>query len=194
MSCTIYCFERRWNWKEVGAAHREPETRTNFHAAGFVSTEDVQTALDRLDLPVRKKLETRDMAGPTGESNRLSLYPRGVFLCLGPSFEQAKEQARQASEAGCPTLIVAPGASGKNTIAGCLDRAALTSLKGFDAAVLWSDEKDLRQARQALSARDGALIPLITELDFTDRCVLERHVCIDTTAAGGNASLLAANS
>jgi RHH-type proline utilization regulon transcriptional repressor/proline dehydrogenase/delta 1-pyrroline-5-carboxylate dehydrogenase len=172
-----------------GATERSAHTPVN-----YLGTNDVQAAIDRLEPAARKKLETRDMAGPTGESNRLSLYPRGVFLCLGPSLEQAKEQARQASEAGCATLIIADGASGKNAISGCLDRSALEHLTGFDAVVLWSEESDLRQARLALSARDGVLIPLITELDFTDRCVLERHVCIDTTAAGGNASLLAANS
>lgn len=160
----------------------------------FVPAKDVQGALDQLAPTVRKKLETRDMEGPTGESNRLSLYPRGVFLCLGPSLEHAKKQARIAGEAGCPSLVVAAGASGKNAISGNVDRKALEYLEGFDGVVLWGDEDDLREARQALSARDGVLIPLITELDFADRCVLERHVCIDTTAAGGNASLLAANS
>jgi RHH-type proline utilization regulon transcriptional repressor/proline dehydrogenase/delta 1-pyrroline-5-carboxylate dehydrogenase len=42
-----------------------------------------------------------------------------------------------------------------------------------------------------LAQRDGVILPLITEADFADRCHLERHVCIDTTAAGGNAALLA---
>ena len=34
----------------------------------------------------------------------------------------------------------------------------------------------------------GAIIPLITETDDRSRYVLERHVCVDTTAAGGNAA------
>jgi RHH-type proline utilization regulon transcriptional repressor/proline dehydrogenase/delta 1-pyrroline-5-carboxylate dehydrogenase len=45
--------------------------------------------------------------------------------------------------------------------------------------------------RQILATRTGALVPLINDADFADRCHLERHVCVDTTAAGGNASLLA---
>jgi RHH-type proline utilization regulon transcriptional repressor/proline dehydrogenase/delta 1-pyrroline-5-carboxylate dehydrogenase len=36
------------------------------------------------------------------------------------------------------------------------------------------------------------LIPLICESDPNPRLILERHICIDTTAAGGNARLLAA--
>jgi len=35
-------------------------------------------------------------------------------------------------------------------------------------------------------------VPLAGGDDLASYCLLERHVCIDTTAAGGNASLLAA--
>ena len=60
----------------------------------------------------------------------------------------------------------------------------------MDAVVCWSDIEDIRQIRMALAKRDGALIPLITEQEFAHQCLVERHVCIDTTAAGGNVSLL----
>ncbi|WP_286240908.1 hypothetical protein [Neptuniibacter halophilus] len=43
-----------------------------------------------------------------------------------------------------------------------------------------------------ITASVEALLPLITEVDQPERFVLERHLCIDTTAAGGNASLIAA--
>ena len=43
----------------------------------------------------------------------------------------------------------------------------------------------------ALSARTGAIIPLLTSSDDSARLLVERHVCIDTTAAGGNATLMA---
>jgi RHH-type proline utilization regulon transcriptional repressor/proline dehydrogenase/delta 1-pyrroline-5-carboxylate dehydrogenase len=46
----------------------------------------------------------------------------------------------------------------------------------------------------ALAARDGALIPLIETGEEGDiplwRLVAERAVCINTAAAGGNASLM----
>lgn len=42
-----------------------------------------------------------------------------------------------------------------------------------------------------LSARDGPIIPLLAESDNSYGYRVERHICIDTTAAGGNASLLA---
>src|SRR5690606_18832794 len=48
-----------------------------------------------------------DMPGPTGESNRLSLHPRGRVLCLGAGGEVALAQAVQALAAGNSVLLVA---------------------------------------------------------------------------------------
>ena len=60
------------------------------------------------------------------------------------------------------------------------------------AAVACSAERDvLRAMREALARRPGPILPLIAEPAAVERYVLERHVCVDTTAAGGNASLLA---
>jgi RHH-type proline utilization regulon transcriptional repressor/proline dehydrogenase/delta 1-pyrroline-5-carboxylate dehydrogenase len=107
--------------------------------------------------------------------------------------EVAEEQAKLAEAQGCVPLIVAPEASGADAIPFFLERGHLATLKGFDAVMLWSGEDDLRAARIALAKRDGPLVPLISEADPAERLILERHVCIDTTAAGGNAALLAAN-
>jgi len=46
---------------------------------------------------------------------------------------------------------------------------------------------------QALAKSSGVLIPLITDPDL-QHLVSERHLCVDTTAAGGNARLIAAGS
>ncbi|GAB4359223.1 MAG: bifunctional proline dehydrogenase/L-glutamate gamma-semialdehyde dehydrogenase PutA [Oricola sp.] len=142
----------------------------------------IQSRLDRLRPDRHKALRAREMPGVTGESNLLSTYPRGVVLCLGPGADAAEEQAKLATAQGCVALVAAG-----------LDREALATLAGFDAVVLWSSEDDLRAARGALASREGPLIPLICEADPSERLILERHVCIDTTAAGGNAALLAAN-
>jgi RHH-type proline utilization regulon transcriptional repressor/proline dehydrogenase/delta 1-pyrroline-5-carboxylate dehydrogenase len=46
--------------------------------------------------------------------------------------------------------------------------------------------------RQWRSPRAKApILPLITAADLAPFCVTERHLCVDTTASGGNASLLA---
>lgn len=62
----------------------------------------------------------------------------------------------------------------------------------MDGVVFWGDQETARALRQALAGRKGPILPLITEADPAPRCRLERHLCIDTTAAGGNAALLAA--
>ncbi|MEM9524422.1 MAG: bifunctional proline dehydrogenase/L-glutamate gamma-semialdehyde dehydrogenase PutA, partial [Pseudomonadota bacterium] len=151
----------------------------------------VQTLLDRTRA-ASVPLATESLPGPTGESNRLSTLPRGTVLCLGPGREAAGAQARQARLQGCATVIVAPDASGPGTISGLLSPAALAGLTGVDAVAFWGGGDAARTLRVALASREGPLIPLLTEADLRSRCVLERHVCIDTTAAGGNATLLAA--
>ena len=45
--------------------------------------------------------------------------------------------------------------------------------------------------RVALAWCPGPILLLIAKSDAPGRYVVERHVCVDTTAAGGNASLLA---
>ncbi|XYK79023.1 MAG: bifunctional proline dehydrogenase/L-glutamate gamma-semialdehyde dehydrogenase PutA [Labrenzia sp.] len=151
-----------------------------------------QTALAAAALGARPALEIVDMPGPTGESNRWSVHPRGTILCLGPTKEDALAQAETAREMGCAAVCIAPFISPPDGIPGYLPRKLLTELTGFDAVALWSDISDLREARIALSERNGPLLPLIATEDMHELCVLERHLCIDTTAAGGNASLLAA--
>lgn len=156
-----------------------------------IKPETVQQAINALHWQPQK-LDVREMPCVTGESNRLALWPRGTVLCLGPSVEDAVKQAGTARRMGCPALIVAPGAEGYDSVDGFLDRADLGRLEGIAAVALWSDEEDLRAARKALAARDGQIIPLVTAQDLESYCLLERHTCVDTTAAGGNASLLSA--
>ncbi len=148
--------------------------------------------------------ETADLPGPTGESNRMTLHPRGVVLCLGPSDEVSTEQALQALATGNGVVVslaqssslldalVKAGAPVSQVI-GTVGAEALSSVNGFDAVASLADTETLRALRLALAERDGVLVPLITERVAPERYVLERHLCIDTTAAGGNATLLALN-
>ena len=135
----------------------------------------------RRSVPAERVLSQVDLPGPTGESNRLTTHPRGRVLCLGPGSEAARAQARAASSVGCAPVLCPD-----------LPPAALAEIEGFDAAIFWGDAATARACRQALARRDGPILPLVTEADPAPRLVVERHVCIDTTAAGGNAALLAA--
>lgn len=147
--------------------------------------------MDALNWYQPQALDVKDMPGVTGESNRLAIWPRGPVLCLGPTLQDAIAQAGAARRTGCPVLVAVPGADGVDCIDGFVDRADLTRLQGVEVIALWSEEEDLRAARKALAAREGKILPLVTTEDVASYCLLERHTCIDTTAAGGNASLLA---
>ena len=146
-----------------------------------------------------------EMPGPTGESNRLSTHARGLVLCLGPSRDAALEQAISALSVGNTVVIVAPGITDalelfikqKLPVAGFdgeLTAEVLYSVNGYDAVLTQVETVTLQSYREALAKREGVLIPLITEANDAERLVIERHLCIDTTAAGGNASLIAAGS
>ena len=131
--------------------------------------------------PTGTELPIADMPGPTGESNRLSLHTRAPVLCLGPGVEAARSQTNIVTQLG-GRAVEAPGA---------LPDGALTRLQGFSGAIWWGDAATGRRLTQSLAARNGPILPLITGMPDAAHVTLERHICIDTTAAGGNAALLA---
>ncbi|WP_431024315.1 bifunctional proline dehydrogenase/L-glutamate gamma-semialdehyde dehydrogenase PutA [Halomonas sp. H5] len=147
-------------------------------------------------------LTPQTLPGPTGESNRLSMYPKGPVLCLGPTLEIAVAQAAQALGVGCAAVLVAPGAAqavrplieaGAPVAAldGSVAAETLSTVQGIAAVAAASAGDWTRELRLALARRDGPIVSLETQAIAPERYVLERHLCIDTTAAGGNASLLA---
>ncbi|SMX37231.1 bifunctional proline dehydrogenase/L-glutamate gamma-semialdehyde dehydrogenase PutA [Octadecabacter ascidiaceicola] len=118
-----------------------------------------------------------DLPGPTGESNRLSTHPRGAILCLGP--DKQAQADRVLDLGGIPMVHD--------------DDVTDDELQSMTfAAVVWQgDVETARRIERALAQRTGAIVPLITEPLNEGHVLHERHICIDTTAAGGNAALLA---
>ncbi|MBT8435583.1 MAG: L-glutamate gamma-semialdehyde dehydrogenase, partial [Gammaproteobacteria bacterium] len=158
-----------------------------------------------LEHDVTSIVDIRAMPGPTGETNQLSAHPRGLVLCLGPTRADALLQAISALAQQNSVVIVAEQAaelgellqqSGMNAagLDGSVEADSLRTLTGADAIMSQADVEQLRAYRIALAQRDGKLLPLICEHDEIDRLIVERHLCIDTTAAGGNASLIASGS
>lgn len=143
---------------------------------------DVAASLD-LDRGMKQLAHARQLPGPTGESNRLTRLPRQPLLCLGPSAATALAQAMAVRALG-GRAVEAPG----------LPPDALGRLAGFSGALWWGDGAGARARALALAARPGPILPLIGTLPDPGHALLERHVCIDTTASGGNAALLAAGS
>ena len=73
---------------------------------------------------------------------------------------------------------------------GRIDPKDLQSLTGFSGVIWWGDLDQARLMGQSLAKRNGAILPVICGRPDTGHVCGERHVCIDTTAAGGNAALL----
>ena len=137
----------------------------------------VQQALrDALPPQVRS---VQYLPGPTGESNRLISYAKPPILCLGPGAATAKAQACSIRTLG-GQWIEAPG----------LDPLALTRMQGFSAAIWWGDAVQARVLARHLARREGPILSLICHQPDSAHAIFERHICIDTTASGGNAQLL----
>jgi len=130
-----------------------------------------------------KVLDTVSLPGPTGESNRLSTMPRPAILCLGPTAETAAAQKRAVEALGGVAVIAT----------GTIAPDALSSGPDFGGVLWWGDVETARAYEKALARRKGPIIPLLRGLPDTASVRQERHVCVDTTASGGNAALLGAS-
>ncbi|MEM8651303.1 MAG: bifunctional proline dehydrogenase/L-glutamate gamma-semialdehyde dehydrogenase PutA, partial [Pseudomonadota bacterium] len=119
-----------------------------------------------------QQVEPLELPGPTGESNQYSTVPRGRVLCLGPTEDMISEQIRLVEKQGCEAV------TGESQL----------SDGEFEVVVSWAD--DVGETRNLLASRSGPIIPLLTGSDFDYWLINERHICINTTAAGGNAALL----
>ncbi|MEM6623473.1 MAG: bifunctional proline dehydrogenase/L-glutamate gamma-semialdehyde dehydrogenase PutA [Pseudomonadota bacterium] len=138
-----------------------------------------------------------DLPGPTGESNRYRLEPRGTVLCLGPA-ATLLDQVVTALAMGNAVLAICPGAGDGLAVLTDGD-LPLSVLDGrLPVSVTADIDIDLvvfggvaDQLRLALAGRSGPILPLVTGPARPEDFVLERAICIDTTAAGGNTALLA---
>lgn len=139
---------------------------------------------------------TIELPGPTGERNTLSFAPRGNVVCLADSADVLLNQIAAVLASGNQAVVVS------KSLPADLPAAALDQIKqannlssidcSFQVALV---ESALAPGvREQLAARDGALVAVIdTSADEAIplwRLVAERALCVNTTAAGGNASLM----
>jgi len=139
------------------------------------------------------------LPGPTGERNALSFAARGAVLCAAADIGVLLNQLAAVLATGNRAVVVADSASVipqglpkevKDRIAFAASLAEVR--EEFQLALV---EASLAAAlRGQLAARDGAIVGMI---DTTEegaiplwRLVAERALCVNTTAAGGNASLM----
>ncbi|MFA5664632.1 trifunctional transcriptional regulator/proline dehydrogenase/L-glutamate gamma-semialdehyde dehydrogenase [Castellaniella sp.] len=145
------------------------------------------------------------LPGPTGETNHYRLRPRGTVLCHASSARGAQAQFEACARTGNSMLWVdhpgvrawwhgQAGPGEPQWVAGdALDAAA------FQAVLFEGDSDALQALAQAIAARPGPILPVIAlnhdELAAgaaypLEMLVREVALCINTAAAGGNATLM----
>lgn len=166
-------------------------------------------------ITIEKKLKNPiQLPGPTGESNKLYLEPRGILVCFADkdvTFEYWALSIVKALATGNTVVSVVSDLFYEEALA-FRDKFVSTGapenvfqvarLKHLDALLMNEhlagvvvDSNTDRSAYFAskLADRTGAILPVITA-EYSDnliqRLLTEKTVSIDTTASGGNTSLM----
>ncbi len=135
------------------------------------------------------------LPGPTGETNTLYLRPRGRVACIADTESALADQVRVATTTGNVALLSASAASERvrDAVGGACELVADPLAAEPEAVLFAGAVADAQALRRRLAALPGPIVPLIVAgvggYDWT-RLVGERTVTINTTASGGNASLL----
>jgi RHH-type proline utilization regulon transcriptional repressor/proline dehydrogenase/delta 1-pyrroline-5-carboxylate dehydrogenase len=142
-----------------------------------------------------------DLPGPTGERNTLRFAPRGTLLCLATERLGLLHQLAAVWATGNDVATVDCPKTRKSIEALADDLAAAIEwrppgdYRGLAGVVLAPDAASSADCRQALAVEPGPLIATYQPAEKGGhyplyRMLAERVVSINTTAAGGNASLM----
>jgi RHH-type proline utilization regulon transcriptional repressor/proline dehydrogenase/delta 1-pyrroline-5-carboxylate dehydrogenase len=144
-----------------------------------------------------------ELPGPTGERNVLGFVPRGAILCAAASPKGVLNQLAAVLATGNHALVLADasGQAGDQVLASLppevKERVRFVGeaeLDGLEIQMALLDSGLKGGLQQKLAARPGAIVGIVdTRADGAValwRLVAERAVCVNTTAAGGNASLM----
>jgi RHH-type proline utilization regulon transcriptional repressor/proline dehydrogenase/delta 1-pyrroline-5-carboxylate dehydrogenase len=166
-------------------------------------------------ITIEKRLKKpQQLPGPTGESNTLHLEPRGILVTFADkevTFEYWTLSIVTALATGNIVVAVvsdlfyeealtfkakfeSTGAlKGVFQVARLKHLEALLEHKGIAGMVVDSSTSRIAGFVQKMAAREGAILPVITA-EYSDnmfqRLVTEKTVSVDTTASGGNTSLM----
>jgi RHH-type proline utilization regulon transcriptional repressor/proline dehydrogenase/delta 1-pyrroline-5-carboxylate dehydrogenase len=140
----------------------------------------------RAESPLVVKLP---LPGPTGEDNSLWFEPRGTLACLAPTLQPLLEQLAAAFATHNDALVPDDelGRRLVRTIAHpSIAFSADPATADIDALLFTGPPDQADSLRRTLSARDGAIVPLIQDradgsYDLT-RLVVEKVASINTTA------------
>ena len=148
-----------------------------------------RTALTNVDIT---------LPGPTGERNTLSFTKRGTVLCAPKTATGLLNQVAAALATGNRALVLAePGLIPADLPALVKERVRFVGQDELDASefqIALLEAGLAGSLRATLAARTGAIVGIVdtsaSEPVALWRLVAERAVCVNTTAAGGNASLM----
>jgi RHH-type transcriptional regulator, proline utilization regulon repressor / proline dehydrogenase / delta 1-pyrroline-5-carboxylate dehydrogenase len=170
-----------------------------------------QQKLQRVERELQKPVM---LPGPTGETNMLLLDPRGILalvrdetssfshwlvviitaLAAGNAVVTAVEEADVAEAEACIKALQQAGMPAHLLAVVRLD--CLTTLLAhadLAGAIVEVSSAVKPLCAELLASREGAILPLITApagQRLLQRLITEKTVTINTTAAGGNASLM----
>ncbi|MES2297310.1 MAG: trifunctional transcriptional regulator/proline dehydrogenase/L-glutamate gamma-semialdehyde dehydrogenase [Pseudomonadota bacterium] len=142
---------------------------------------------------------TLALPGPTGENNSLSFAARGAVLCAAADIGVLLNQLAAALATGNRAIVLAqsenfipPGLPAE--VKDLIDVISHVDACKTDFQLALVEPALLAGMRPVLAARSGAIVALIETTEEGAiplwRLVAERALCINTTAAGGNASLM----
>ena len=138
------------------------------------------------------------LPGPTGERNTLAFTPRGTVLCAPKTAAGLLNQLAASLANGNRALVLAaPDLIPANLPALVKERVRFIGEDEIDASefqIALLEAGLTGSLRSKLAARTGAIVGIVdtgaAEPVALWRLVAERAVCVNTTAAGGNASLM----
>jgi RHH-type proline utilization regulon transcriptional repressor/proline dehydrogenase/delta 1-pyrroline-5-carboxylate dehydrogenase len=137
------------------------------------------------------------LPGPTGERNTLALVSRGAVACVAGTLPGLLNQIAAVLATGNVALVTGPGVGllPSDLPAAVKDRIqTISSLDDCDFQIALVEDMLAKSQYGTLAARNGALVGLISTNEESSiplwRLLAERALCVNTTAAGGNASLM----
>jgi RHH-type proline utilization regulon transcriptional repressor/proline dehydrogenase/delta 1-pyrroline-5-carboxylate dehydrogenase len=136
------------------------------------------------------------LPGPTGERNTLSFVPRGTLLCVAETVDVLLNQLAAAFATG--NRVAVPEATGarlpKDLPPALYAQIEVVSALPGTAHLALVEASMLSRFLPSFAAREGALLMSVPchlhQAIPLWRLVAERALCVNTTAAGGNASLM----
>ncbi|CAM5221564.1 Bifunctional protein PutA OS=Castellaniella defragrans OX=75697 GN=HNR28_000344 PE=3 SV=1 [Castellaniella defragrans] len=157
------------------------------------------------DGEVGKNPVVLELPGPTGESNRYYLKPRGTVLCSAVSAGGARAQREACRRTGNAMLCV-DSPEARTLFDFAQDGPGIVwvgpgelAAADYQAVLFEGDGDALLALNQAVAARSGPIVPVLArrsdELSAgaaypLEMLVREVSICVNTAAAGGNASLM----